>query len=172
MPAIPIRLPLLRPRCAARLGRATPDPCVDRYRSAVVGGLLGAGVTMSRGLEIQQPDFADTTATRPCIILSGTVNAGDLLAVCGPTAPASPTLFKGILGLLPPLSGAIERGGMKSERHRLSAASGRHRPLISDQPVTTLSPWVCVRSAGLFGEIGRAAPRYRPCDLRRRPHRL
>ena len=67
--------------------------------------------------------------------LSGTVNAGDLLAVCGPNGAGKSTLFKGILGLLPPLSGAMERGGMQSERHRLPAAGGRHRPLISDQPV-------------------------------------
>src|SRR5258708_32226389 len=42
--------------------------------------------------------------------LTGEVEEGALLAVVGPNGAGKSTLFKGIVGLLAPLSGAIERG--------------------------------------------------------------
>ncbi|MGB3866091.1 MAG: ATP-binding cassette domain-containing protein, partial [Xanthobacteraceae bacterium] len=44
--------------------------------------------------------------------LDGEVAAGDLLAVVGPNGAGKSTLFRGIVGLLKPLSGAIELHGL------------------------------------------------------------
>src|ERR1700680_4061144 len=46
--------------------------------------------------------------------LSGTVEAGALMAVIGPNGAGKSTLFKGIAGLLAPLSGVIDRNGLVS----------------------------------------------------------
>ena len=44
--------------------------------------------------------------------LSGEVLSGALLAVVGPNGAGKSTLFRGLVGILKPLSGAIERGGL------------------------------------------------------------
>jgi len=44
--------------------------------------------------------------------LSGEVAPGALLAVVGPNGAGKSTLFRGIVGLLKPLAGAIQRGGL------------------------------------------------------------
>jgi len=44
--------------------------------------------------------------------LAGEVAKGTLLAVVGPNGAGKSTLFRGIVGLLKPLSGTIERGGL------------------------------------------------------------
>jgi len=44
--------------------------------------------------------------------LAGEVARGALLAVVGPNGAGKSTLFRGIVGLLKPLSGTIERGGL------------------------------------------------------------
>jgi zinc/manganese transport system ATP-binding protein len=43
--------------------------------------------------------------------LDGAVEPGALLAVVGPNGAGKSTLFKGVIGALTPLAGAIERGG-------------------------------------------------------------
>jgi zinc/manganese transport system ATP-binding protein len=43
--------------------------------------------------------------------LSGEIAAGALVAVVGPNGAGKSTLFRGIVGILKPLSGSIERGG-------------------------------------------------------------
>ena len=67
--------------------------------------------------------------------LDGAVETGALIAVVGPNGAGKSTLFKGIVGALKPLAGSIERDGARRPRHRLPAASRRHRPLVSDQRV-------------------------------------
>ena len=47
--------------------------------------------------------------------LDGTVASGALIAVVGPNGAGKSTLFKGIAGLLRPLAGAIERGGLSAQ---------------------------------------------------------
>jgi zinc/manganese transport system ATP-binding protein len=86
--------------------------------------------------------------------LSGTVNAGDLLAVCGPNGAGKSTLFKGILGLLTPLSGALDRGSMqpKDIAYLPQAADIDRSFPISLYDLVAMGLW---RSAGLFGGIGR-----------------
>ena len=44
--------------------------------------------------------------------LSGEVSAGALLAVVGPNGAGKSTLFRGLAGILKPLSGAIDLGGL------------------------------------------------------------
>src|SRR5260370_40510382 len=42
--------------------------------------------------------------------LTGEVEEGAMLAVVGPNGAGKSTLFKGLVGLLAPLSGAVDRG--------------------------------------------------------------
>ncbi len=44
--------------------------------------------------------------------VTGVIDAGALLAVCGPNGAGKSTLLKGIAGLLAPLGGRIDRGGL------------------------------------------------------------
>src|SRR5262249_3359499 len=46
--------------------------------------------------------------------LDGAIENGALMAVVGPNGAGKSTLFKGIVGMLKPLSGAIERGMLKA----------------------------------------------------------
>src|SRR5258708_9046119 len=47
--------------------------------------------------------------------LNGAVEAGALVAVVGPNGAGKSTLFKAIAGVLRPLAGHIERGGLKAQ---------------------------------------------------------
>src|ERR1700733_3787684 len=47
--------------------------------------------------------------------LSGTVASGALLAVVGPNGAGKSTLFKGVVGAIKPLAGAIERIGLDAD---------------------------------------------------------
>ena len=69
--------------------------------------------------------------------LDGEVASGALVAVVGPNGAGKSTLFKGIVGLLKPLAGRIERDDCCGAGHRLPSAGRRDRPLLSHQ---------CVRS--------------------------
>jgi zinc/manganese transport system ATP-binding protein len=86
--------------------------------------------------------------------LSGTVQAGDLLAVVGPNGAGKSTLFKGMMGLIKPLSGSVEFLGLKrADIAYLPQAAD----INSDFPIN-LYDMVAVglwRSTGLLGGIGR-----------------
>src|SRR6266581_1984049 len=86
--------------------------------------------------------------------LDGAIEAGALIAVVGPNGAGKSTLFKGIVGVLKPLAGAIERGG-------LSPQDIAYLPQIADidrsfpinvYDMVAMGLW---RRAGLFGSIGR-----------------
>ncbi len=47
--------------------------------------------------------------------LDGAVEAGALVAVVGPNGAGKSTLFKGIVGVLKPLAGSIERGDLEPQ---------------------------------------------------------
>jgi zinc/manganese transport system ATP-binding protein len=70
--------------------------------------------------------------------LSGEVASGALLAIVGPNGAGKSTLFRGLVGILKPLAGSIETGGLdrnrrsRSQGYRLSAADRRHRSQLSD----------------------------------------
>ncbi len=96
------------------------------------------------------------TGIRRCITSAATVQRGALVAVVGPNGAGKSTLFKGIVGVLKPLAGSIERNGDLTPRHRLSAAGRRDRPQLSDQRLRHGGDGPVAR-AGLFGGIGAKA---------------
>ena len=86
--------------------------------------------------------------------LSGAVKAGDLLAVVGPNGAGKSTLFKGMMGLIKPLSGSVEFSGL---RRADVAYLPQAADINSDFPIS-LYDMVAVglwRSAGLLGGIGK-----------------
>lgn len=88
--------------------------------------------------------------------LTGEVAAGALLAVIGPNGAGKSTLFRGIVGILQPLSGAILTGGLDARDIAYlpqSADIDRTFPIsVFDFVGTGL--W---RRTGFFGGIGKGA---------------
>jgi zinc/manganese transport system ATP-binding protein len=86
--------------------------------------------------------------------LSGDVAPGALVAVVGPNGAGKSTLFRGIVGILKPLAGSIELGGLDVRDIAYLPQSvdiDRSFPIsVFDFVATGL--W---RSTGLFGGIGR-----------------
>jgi zinc/manganese transport system ATP-binding protein len=87
--------------------------------------------------------------------LTGAVNAGALLAVVGPNGAGKSTLFRGILGLIPPLSGAVELSGCeRSDIAYLPQVAEIDRTFpIALYDLVAMGLW---RATGVFGGIGRA----------------
>jgi zinc/manganese transport system ATP-binding protein len=88
--------------------------------------------------------------------LTGTVEAGALMAVVGPNGAGKSTLFKGIVGALKPLAGRIDRAG-------LLARDIAYLPQIADidrtfpinlYDMVAMGLW---HRSGLFGGIDRTA---------------
>jgi zinc/manganese transport system ATP-binding protein len=87
--------------------------------------------------------------------LTGTVEPGALIAVVGPNGAGKSTLFKGIVGVIKPLAGRIERGGI--DPHEIAylpqvAEIDTSFP-ISVYDMVSMGLW---RGTGLFKRIGRA----------------
>ena len=87
--------------------------------------------------------------------LSGDIAAGALLAVVGPNGAGKSTLFRGLVGILKPLAGAISLGGLDARDIAYlpqTADIDRSFPIsVFDFVGTGL--W---RATGLFGGIGKA----------------
>jgi len=86
--------------------------------------------------------------------LSGTVRQGELLAVVGPNGAGKSTLFKGMLGLIRPLSGSVEFSGLKRADVAYlpqAAAIDRDFP-ISLYDLVAMGLW---RKTGHFGAVTR-----------------
>ena len=86
--------------------------------------------------------------------LDGPVETGALVAVVGPNGAGKSTLFKGIVGILKPLAGAIELGGIAARDIAYLpqiAEIDRSFP-ISVYDMVAMGLW---RSKGLFGGVGR-----------------
>jgi zinc/manganese transport system ATP-binding protein len=86
--------------------------------------------------------------------LSGTVAPGSLTAVVGPNGAGKSTLFKGVVGALKPLAGAIERGGFDARDIAYlpqSAEIDRSFP-IAVYDMVAMGLW---RAKGLFGGVTR-----------------
>jgi len=86
--------------------------------------------------------------------LDGALEPGSLTAVVGPNGAGKSTLFKGMVGLLKPLAGGIER-------HEAQPQDIAYLPQIADidrsfpinvYDLVSMGLW---RSRGLFGGIGR-----------------
>lgn len=85
--------------------------------------------------------------------LNGEVKDGTLLALVGPNGAGKSTLMKGIVGLLRPLEGAIERKVPAREVAYLPQIAEIDRSFpISVYDLVAMGLW---RSAGLGGRIGR-----------------
>jgi zinc/manganese transport system ATP-binding protein len=86
--------------------------------------------------------------------LTGAISQGALLAVIGPNGAGKSTLLRGICGILPPLSGRIERNGLAPRDIAYlpqTAEIDRSFP-ISVFDLTASGLW---RSRGAFGGWGR-----------------
>jgi len=86
--------------------------------------------------------------------LDGAVERGALIAVCGPNGAGKSTLFKGIVGLLKPLSGAVDLAGCRVQDIAYLpqiADIDRSFP-INVYDMVAMGLW---RRAGLLGGIGR-----------------
>ena len=87
--------------------------------------------------------------------LAGEIAAGALLAVVGPNGAGKSTLFRGLVGILKPLSGSISLGGLDARDIAYlpqTADIDRSFPIsVFDFVGTGL--W---RATGLFGGIGKA----------------
>src|SRR5207302_6936477 len=88
--------------------------------------------------------------------LDGAVEAGALVAVVGPNGAGKSTLFKGIVGVLKPLAGRIERAGLNPQDIAYLpqvAEIDRSFP-INVYDMVAMGLW---RRAGLFGGIDAKA---------------
>jgi zinc/manganese transport system ATP-binding protein len=86
--------------------------------------------------------------------LDGAVRQGSLTAVIGPNGAGKSTLFKGVVGVIKPLAGRIERNGVQPQDIAYLpqiAEIDRSFP-ISVYDMVAMGLW---RSKGLFGGIGR-----------------
>ena len=86
--------------------------------------------------------------------LDGAVRAGSLTAVVGPNGAGKSTLFKGLVGLIKPLAGRIERNGLQPQDIAYLpqvAEIDRSFP-IGVYDMVAMGLW---REAGLFGGIGK-----------------
>src|SRR5258708_38992962 len=83
--------------------------------------------------------------------LTGAVDEGAMLAVVGPNGAGKSTLFKGILGLLAPLSGAIDRGlGVRDIAYLPQVAEIDRSFPINVYDLVAMGAW---RRIGAFGAI-------------------
>jgi zinc/manganese transport system ATP-binding protein len=88
--------------------------------------------------------------------LDGAVETGALVAVVGPNGAGKSTLFKGIVGLLKPLAGRIERGDVSPQNiaYLPQAAEIDRTFPINVYDMVAMGLW---RRTGLFGGIDRKA---------------
>src|SRR3954452_2727627 len=86
--------------------------------------------------------------------LNGAVASGALVAVVGPNGAGKSTLFKAIAGLLRPLSGEIDRAGLRAQdvAYLPQAAEIDRSFPINVYDMVAMGLW---RRAGLFGGIDR-----------------
>ena len=87
--------------------------------------------------------------------LNGAVARGALLAVVGPNGAGKSTLFKGVVGMLKPLAGGIERSGLdpRDIAYLPQAAEIDRSFPITVFDMVAMGLW---KQTGLFGGIGRA----------------
>jgi zinc/manganese transport system ATP-binding protein len=87
--------------------------------------------------------------------LNGTVESGALVAVVGPNGAGKSTLFKGIVGVIKPLSGQIDREGLQPRdiAYLPQAAEIDRSFPINVYDMVAMGLW---QHTGLFGGIGRS----------------
>jgi zinc/manganese transport system ATP-binding protein len=118
-------------------------------------GLLGDELIMTAALQFKNLTLGYDR--HPAVHhLSGTVESGALVAVVGPNGAGKSTLFKGIVGVLKPLSGQIELGGLQARdiAYLPQAAEIDRSFPISVYDMVAMGLW---HRTGLFGGIARSA---------------
>jgi zinc/manganese transport system ATP-binding protein len=85
--------------------------------------------------------------------LDGAVQVGSLTAVIGPNGAGKSTLFKGVVGVIKPLAGRIERNGVRPQdiAYLPQVADIDRTFPISVYDMVAMGLW---RAKGLFGGIG------------------
>jgi zinc/manganese transport system ATP-binding protein len=85
--------------------------------------------------------------------LDGAIRTGSLTAVVGPNGAGKSTLFKGVVGVLKPLAGRIERNGVRPQdiAYLPQVAEIDRTFPISVYDMVAMGLW---RGKGLFGGIG------------------
>jgi len=85
--------------------------------------------------------------------LDGAVRTGSLTAVVGPNGAGKSTLFKGVVGVIKPLAGRIERNGVRPQdiAYLPQVAEIDRTFPISVYDMVAMGLW---RGKGLFGGIG------------------
>jgi zinc/manganese transport system ATP-binding protein len=88
--------------------------------------------------------------------LDGSIEAGALMAVVGPNGAGKSTLFKGIVGVLKPLAGAIDRGTLSARdiAYLPQAAEIDRTFPINVYDMVAMGLW---HRTGLFGGVDRKA---------------
>ena len=88
--------------------------------------------------------------------LDGTVESGALVAIVGPNGAGKSTLFKGIVGVIKPLAGRIDRDGLAAQdiAYLPQAAEIDKSFPISVYDMVAMGLW---HRTGLFGGIDRKA---------------
>jgi zinc/manganese transport system ATP-binding protein len=88
--------------------------------------------------------------------LDGAIESGALMAVVGPNGAGKSTLFKGIVGVIKPLAGAIERGALAARdiAYLPQAAEIDRTFPINVYDMVAMGLW---HRAGLFGGVDRKA---------------
>src|SRR6476619_4134458 len=88
--------------------------------------------------------------------LDGAIETGALVAVVGPNGAGKSTLFKGIVGLIKPLAGRIERGDVPAQNiaYLPQAAEIDRTFPINVYDMVAMGLW---RRTGLFGGLDRGA---------------
>ena len=86
--------------------------------------------------------------------LDGAIETGALVAVVGPNGAGKSTLFKGIVGLIKPLAGRIERGDLPAQNiaYLPQAAEIDRTFPINVYDMVAMGLW---RRTGLFGGLDR-----------------
>src|SRR5258708_4162034 len=86
----------------------------------------------------------------------GGIEPGALVAVVGPNGAGKSTLFKGIVGLIKPLAGRIERGDLPAQNiaYLPQAAEIDRTFPINVYDMVAMGLW---RRTGLFGGLDREA---------------
>src|ERR1700720_1946954 len=132
-----------------------PDRCRGRGQRRLVGCRV-AGDEVSMTAQLLFRDVTLGYDRHPAVHhLSGEVGSGALLAVIGPNGAGKSTLFRGLVGILKPLAGSIELGGLDARDIAYlpqSADIDRSFPISVFDFVST-GLW---RVTGFFGGIGKA----------------
>ena len=139
----------------AAVGPATDCRCRRLDRPDLGGIFVGDALIAEQAMpELRFRDLTLGYERHPAVHhLDGTVRNGAMIAVVGPNGAGKSTLFKGIVGMLKPLAGSIERQGVAArDIAYLPQAPDIDRSFpINVYDMVAIGLW---RARGLFGGIG------------------